>query len=176
MDVLAETMTITCDRAKKVDFSSVYYEAGQQILVPYNSTITGPQDLGGKRVCAINGSTSLSNLVGPSMPRHMQLWGVANQTDCLVMLQQGQVDAISTDNAILVGLEAQDPNTKLVGPTFSSEPYGMAISKAHPDFTRFVNGVLALVEADGTWTQIYDQTLAPFTHAPAPAPPPATYR
>ena len=143
VDIVAETMTINCEREKSVDFSTVYYQAGQQILVPSDSSITGPQDLGGKRVCATQGSTSLQNLVATSMPRHIRLWAVPDETDCLVMLQQGQVDAISTDDAILVGLEAQDPNTKIVGATFSSEPYGMAISKTHPDFTSFVNGVLA---------------------------------
>ena len=64
-------------------------------------------------------------------------------TDCLVLLQQGQVAAISTDDSILAGLAAQDPWTKIVGPRFSSEPYGLAISKQHPDFVRFVNAVLA---------------------------------
>jgi polar amino acid transport system substrate-binding protein len=175
VDIVAETMTINCEREQSVDFSTVYYEAGQKILVPDNSTITGPQDLGGKRVCAANGSTSLQNLRVPGMP-HMQLWGVNDETDCLVMLQQGQVDAISTDDAILIGLAAQDPNVKIVGSPFSSEPYGMAISKAHPDFTSFVNGVLAQVRADGTWAQIYDTYLMPFTHTPAPAPPVASYR
>jgi len=175
VDIVAETMTITCEREKSVDFSTVYYEAGQRILVPVNSTITGPQDLGGKRVCATKGSTSLQNLVAGDMPRHIQLWGVNDETDCLVMLQQGQVDAISTDDAILLGLAAQDPNTKVVGPTFSSEPYGMAISKAHPDFTSFVNGVLAQVRNDGVWTQIYGETLAPYTGT-TPPPPAASYR
>ena len=155
VDIVAETMTINCEREKSVDFSTVYYEAGQQILVPDNSTITGPQDLGGKRVCAARGRPRC-RIVRARLP-HMQLWGVDNETDCLVMLQQGQVDAISTDDAILIGLAAQDPNVKIVGATFSSEPYGMAISKAHPDFTSFVNGVLAQVQADGTWTQIYDE-------------------
>jgi polar amino acid transport system substrate-binding protein len=176
VDIVAETMTINCEREKSVDFSTVYYQAGQQILVPSDSSITGPQDLGGKRVCATKGSTSLQNLVAPSMPRHIRLWEVPDETDCLVMLQQGQVDAISTDDAILVGLEAQDPNTKIVGTTFSSEPYGMAISKAHPDFTSFVNGVLAQVRANGTWTQTYNEWLAEPTHMAAPPPPPATYR
>ena len=175
VDIVAETMTINCAREKDVDFSTVYYEAGQEILVPNNSTITGPQDLGGKRVCAANGSTSLQNLVAPGMPKHMQLWGVNNETDCLVMLQQGQVDAISTDDAILLGLAAQDPNVKVLAPTFTDEPYGMAISKAHPDFTSFVNGVLAAVRADGTWAQIYDTYLMPYTKTTA-SPPPATYR
>ena len=177
VDVVAETMTINCAREKLVNFSTVYYEAGQKILVPAGSTITGPQDLGGKRVCAPAGSTSLENLVAPGMPRHIQLWAANDTTDCLVMLQQGQFDAISTDDAILIGLAAQDPNTKIVGtPAFSSEPYGMAMSKSHPDFTSFVNGVLAEVRANGTWAQIYDSYLQPFIGGPAPAPPAATYR
>ena len=187
VDIVAETMTITCDREKDVDFSTVYYLAGQAILVPNNSTITGPQDLGGKRVCAAKTSTSLQNLVALDMPKHIQLWGVNNNTDCLVMLQQGQVDAISTDDTILQGMAAQDPNMKVLTPTFSvtggrviegesSEPYGMAISKAHPEFTSFVNGVLAEVRANETWAQIYDKWLEKYTGTPAPTPPPASYR
>jgi polar amino acid transport system substrate-binding protein len=176
VDLLAETMTMTCDREKKVDFSTVYYEASQRILVPDNSAITGTADLGGKRVCGPAGSTSIQNLVAPGMPSHIEIWAVNDMTDCLVMLQQHQVDAISTDDAILVGLRAQDPNTEMVGTPFSSEPYGMAISKAHPDFTSFVNGVLAQVRADGTWTQIYDTWLQPYVGGTAPVPPPASYR
>jgi polar amino acid transport system substrate-binding protein len=175
VDVLAETMTINCARENSIDFSTVYYEAGQKILVPTNSTINGPQDLGGKRVCAPALSTSLQNLVKPGMPR-MQLWAANDTTDCLVMLQQGQVDAISTDDAILLGLAAQDPNTRITQQAFSSEPYGMAISKSHPDFTSFVNGVLAQVRANGTWTQIYNHYLQPAIGGPAPAPPTPTYR
>jgi polar amino acid transport system substrate-binding protein len=174
VDILAETMTITCAREKMVAFSTVYYEAGQQILVPTNSNINSSNDLNGKRVCAPNGSTSLQNLA--NLRERIQLWAVANETDCLVMLEQGQVDAISTDDVILQGLRAQDPNTKLVGNTFTSEPYGMAINKAHPDFTSFVNGVLAQVRADGTWKSIYDSNLSASTGIPAPSPPPATYR
>jgi polar amino acid transport system substrate-binding protein len=174
VDILAETMTITCAREKLVDFSSVYYEAGQRILVPTNSDVTGTQDLSGKRVCATNGSTSLQHLA--NLREHIKLWAVDNETDCLVMLEQGQVDAISTDDTILQGLRAQDPNTKLVGQTFSSEPYGMAVSKAYPDFTRFVNGVLAQVRVDGTWTSIYNSNIVAATGIAAPPIPPAKYR
>ena len=176
VDIVAETMTITCDRAKNVDFSTVYYEAGQKILVPENSSITGPQDLAGKRVCGPAGSTSIQNLVAKGMPPHIKIWAVNDMTGCLVMLQQHQVDAISTDDAILVGLRAQDPNTKIVGAAFSSEPYGLAISKAHPDFTSFVNGVLAQVRSDGTWASIYNTWLLPQVGGTTPAPPAASYR
>jgi polar amino acid transport system substrate-binding protein len=176
VDILAETMTINCKREKSVDFSSVYFEAHQGILVPDTSTITGPKDLGGKRVCAPVASTSLQNLVAPGRPRHIQIWAVNNETDCLVMLQQHQVDAISTDNAILYGLAAQDPTTEVLRSTFSYEPYGMAISKKHTDFTSFVNGVLAQVSTDGTWMQIYDQYLLAHVPGPAPTPPTVSYR
>jgi polar amino acid transport system substrate-binding protein len=179
VDLLAETMTINCERetgAEGVDFSTVYYLAGQKILVPTNSTITGPQDLGGKPVCAPSGSTSLENLVAKGMPRNIRFWAVNDITDCLVMLQQGQVDAISTDDAILLGLQAQDPNTKIVGTAFSSEPYGMAISKSHTPFTSFVNGVLEQVRADGVWTTLYDTYLQPHIGGVAPPPPTPSYR
>ena len=180
VDIVAETMTINCarehDGADAVDFSTVYYEAGQEILVPTNSMITGPGDLAGRRVCATDGSTSLQNLVALRLSPPPVLWAVPNDTDCLVMMQQGAVDAISTDNVILQGLQAQDPNTRLVGPAFTSEPYGMAVSKSHPEFTAFVNGVLAAERSDGTWAATYDRWLAPYSSGPTPAPPPATYR
>jgi len=159
-----------------VDFSTVYYQAGQEILVPSNSTVTGPGELAGKRVCATDGSTSLDNLAALHLDPPPVLWAVPNDTDCLVMLQQDQVDAVSTDNVILQGLEAQDPNTTIIGPAFTEEPYGMAISKAHPEFTAFVNGVLAAERTDGIWATIYARWLGPFTTGPTPAPPVATYR
>jgi polar amino acid transport system substrate-binding protein len=163
-------MTMNCQREQDIDFSTVYFQAGQEILVPSDSSINGDFALNGKRVCATKGSTSLQNLV--MVAPQAILWEVPNETDCLVMLQQGQVDAVSTDNAILQGLAAQDPNTKIVGPPFTQEPYGMAISKAHPEFTAFVNGVLAQERADGTWASIYAKWLGPNP----PAPPVATYK
>ena len=93
-------------------------------------------------------------------------------SDCLVQLQQGNVAAISTDDSILAGLAAQDLWTKIVGPRFSNEPYGLAISKQHPDFVRFVNAVLQRMRTDGQWAANYAHWVG--THVPAP--PPAHYR
>lgn len=181
VDVVAETMTITCPREQSVDFSTEYYDAGQELLVPKNSGIASERDLAGKRVCASQGSTSLTNLANLNqtlgLEPSLQLWEVPNQTDCLVMLQQGQVDAISTDDTILEGLAAQDPQTELVtGVRISDEPYGMAISKQNPDFTRFVNAVLAQERANGTWAAIWNHWLSAPLHRSAPTPPAALYR
>jgi polar amino acid transport system substrate-binding protein len=175
VDLVAETMTITCQREQTVDFSTEYYDASQRVLVPNGSPITSLATLAGQRVCAAAGSTSLGHLAW-AVPT-VKLVSVANQPDCLVMLQQGQIDAISTDDTILQGLAAQDPNVHLVpGVRLSDEPYGMAISKAHPDFTRFVNAVLAQERADGTWTAIWSRWVGPVVHTKPPAPPPVYYR
>jgi polar amino acid transport system substrate-binding protein len=170
VDIVAETMTINCKRLLQTDFSTVYFEAGQQVLVLKNSRVKSLADLGGKKVCATAGSTSIANI--KAAPSHPIPVAVTNFTDCLVLLQQGDVAAISTDNSILDGLKAQDPWTKIVGPVFTSEPYGLAISQQHPDFVRFVNAVLQQLRTDGQWTADYRHWVG----TPVPAPPPARYK
>jgi polar amino acid transport system substrate-binding protein len=172
VDLVADAMTITCQRRRQVDFSTVYYDAGQKILVPTNSRARRVEDLAGKPVCATLGSTSLDALehVVPA-PR---AYTVAQRTDCLVALQQGLVDAVTSDDAILLGFQAQDPYTKIVGPRFADEPYGMAVSKAHPDFVRFVNGFLTQMRADGEWRADYSRWLGKLT-GKVPPPPAAHY-
>ena len=169
VDIVADAMTINCARAKQVAFTTVYYDAGQRILVPSNSRVRGIRDLAGRRVCAVVSSTSIENirrLAPKAIPHPVPL-----RTDCLVALQEGKVDAISTDDAILAGLKAQDPFTTVVGSPLAPQPYGLAISKQHPDFVRFVNAVLAAERADGGWAASY----AHWVGTPVPNPPTAHY-
>ncbi len=167
VDIVAHTMTISCDRLKKVDFSSVYFVAHQRVLVLKNSPTQSLAGLRGQKVCATEESDSLARIsAAKAVPVAVPGW-----TDCLVLLQQGDVAAISTDDSILEGLKAQDPWTKLVGPPLTNEPYGLAISKQHPDFVRFVNAVLQQLRTDGQWKASYAQWLSP----PGPAPPRAQY-
>jgi polar amino acid transport system substrate-binding protein len=171
VDLVADAVTITCDRRQQVDFSTVYYEAGQRVLVPSGSRAHSLDDLARKRVCATADSVPLELIA--HYRSHPVPYPAESATDCLVALQEGEVDAISTDDSILLGFRAQDPNTKIVGPRLADAPYGIAISKAHPEFVRFVNGVLARMRADGTWARIYRRWLGRV--GPTPSPPPARY-
>jgi polar amino acid transport system substrate-binding protein len=172
VDVVADAMTVNCARKQQVDFSTIYYNAGQKILVPSNSPARSVADLGGKKICATRGSTSIATLATLS-PRPVP-YPVDQRTDCLVALQEGLVSAITSDDALLLGLKAQDPDTKIVGPVFAPDPYGMAISKSHPEFVRFVNGVLAQMRKDGRWRAIYARWLGPYAKS-IPTPPTAAY-
>jgi polar amino acid transport system substrate-binding protein len=173
VDLVADAVSITCTRKQQVDFSTVYYDAGQKVLVPSNSTARSIADLAGRRVCATTGSTTYTHLA----PYNVIRVGVPQRTDCLVKLQLGQVDAISADDAILLGFARQDPYTNIVGPRFSDEPYGIAIANSHPEFVRFVNGVLDQMRRDGTWARIYAKWLCkdgrPGAGCPPPPPPPS---
>jgi polar amino acid transport system substrate-binding protein len=175
VDIVADTMTINCARDQLVNFSSVYFDAGQRVLVRTGSPIKSSADLGGKRTCAAAGSTSIANVLDVTKTHASApaiSVAVTDWTDCLVALQSGTVDAVSTDDTILAGLAAQDPYTTMVGAKFTDEPYGMAINLSHPDFVRFVNGVLDRMRGDGEWAAIWNRWLGP----PAPPPPPAAYR
>jgi polar amino acid transport system substrate-binding protein len=168
VDIVAHTMTITCDRLKQVDFSSVYFDAHQRVLIPDNSAATGGlADLGGKKVCATEGSDSVTTI--QDYPTHPEVVEEPYWTDCLVLLQQDEVAAVSTDDSILYGLRAQDPFTKVVGPELTEEPYGLGMSKQHPDFVRFVNAVLAREESDGAWEKSYQHWVSP-VYAKPPTP------
>jgi polar amino acid transport system substrate-binding protein len=162
VDIVAHTMTITCQRLTQVDFSSVYFDAHERVLIPDNSTATGGlADLGGQKVCATTGSDSVATIENYPVRPKITAVQVPFWTDCLVLLQQDQVAAVSTDDAILYGLAAQDPFTKVVGPNLEDEPYGLAMSKQHPDFVRFVNAVLAQEESDGAWEASYKHWVSP---------------
>lgn len=172
VDIVADAFTITCYRLQHVAFSSVYFRAAQRLLVPKTSTVRGVADLRQKRVCATVGGTAAANI--PTIAPGAIPVLVPQRTDCLVALQQGTVDAIWSDDAILSGFAAQDPYTKIVGPRLTDEPYGMAIGRQHPEFVRFVNAVLERLRADGTWAAIDRRWLG--GAAPSAALPPPRYR
>ncbi|MET7302255.1 transporter substrate-binding domain-containing protein [Embleya sp. NPDC005575] len=158
VDVVVDTMTITCDRKLQVAFSSDYYTDGQRVLVRTDSGVRSLADLRGKRVCTVRATTSIVFL--RDHPAGVLPYAVENWTDCLVALQQGEVDAVSTTSALLRGLQAQDSDTDVVGPALSDEPHGMAFPLAHQDFVRFANGLLERMKRDGSWQRLYDAWLA----------------
>ena len=175
VDIVVDAITITCYRRTQVDFSAVYYDAEQKLLVPAGSRVKTIGALAHKRVCASAGSTPIQ--VMDAMPPHSRPFpvGQTQAIDCLVDMQQGSVDGISTDSSILLGFKAQDPSTNIVGSSLGDVPYGMAIKKTHADFVSFVNGVLANLEHDGTWQRLYAKWLPPAQFGPVQPPPRPEY-
>jgi polar amino acid transport system substrate-binding protein len=171
VDIVVKTMSITCERRKLVNFSTVYLTANQRILTARDSVITQASDLSGRRVCVTRGTTSLRRLrqIAPAPI----IVSVVNWADCLLALQQRQVDAVSTDDSILAGLVSQDPYLHIVGPNMGQEPYGIGVPLNNPGLVRFVNGTLERIGRDGTWNTLYRKWLTVL--GPAPSPPAPRY-
>ena len=171
VDIVVKTMSITCSRRELVNFSTVYLVANQRLLVPRDSAIHQASDLSGKRVCVARGTTSLKRV--RSITPTPIIVSVVNWADCLVALQQRQVDAVSTDDSILAGLMSQDPYLHIVGPSMHEEPYGIGINLTNTSLVRFVNGTLERIRRDGTWNTLYRKWLTVL--GPAPLPPTPRY-
>jgi polar amino acid transport system substrate-binding protein len=170
--MVIRTMTMTCERWRQVAFSTEYLSSGQRLLVREGSGIRGLPDLGGRKVCASNGSSSIPNIQrAPSRPVAVS---APLLVDCLVLLQQHQVDAISSIDTLLATLAAQDHNTRIVGDRITDDPAGIAMPSGSDDLVRFVNAVLDGMRRDGTWAASYARWFG--NTGSAPRPPAPRYR
>ena len=156
IDAIIATMTITDERKKQVDFSNVYFDAGQSLLVAKDSPIQGIEDLNANTtVLVVKGSTSAIN-IRKAAPE-AKILELENYAEAFTALQSGQGDAMTTDNAILLGMASENPNYHLVGGTFTNEPYGIAIDKGQEPFLKAVNQALKEMHEDGTYDEIYQK-------------------
>ena len=155
IDAIIATMTITEERKKEVDFSDVYFLAGQSLLVKNDSSINGIKDLQGKKVVTAKGSTSAKN-IRASAP-DAEILEFENYAEAFTALKAGQGDALTTDNALLYGMAKQDPNYRVTEETFTEEPYGIAISKGDAEFVKTVNDLLKEMKENGEYDKIYEK-------------------
>jgi glutamate transport system substrate-binding protein len=160
VDIVVATYTINDTRKQVVDFAGPYYVAGQDIMVKSdNTTIKGVEDLNGKKVCSVQGSTSIKNVQEKAPQADLSIT-FDTYSKCADALADGRVEAVTTDNIILLGL-IKDRGTqyKLVGNTFTEEPYGIGLKKGDDDFRDFLNDVLEEIYKSGEWKEAFDKTV-----------------
>ena len=158
VDMIVATYTINDKRKKEVDFAGPYYEAGQALMVNKdNNTITKPEDVKGKNVCSVTGSTPASTIVEKY---GAVLVPAATYSACLEPLRNKQVEAITTDNVILAGFVAKEPDAfKLASEeTFTKEPYGFGLKKDDTAFRMWINDQLEAFDKDGSYKKAWEDT------------------
>ncbi len=161
-DLILSTMTINAERAEEIDFSEPYFVATGRILVKKDdSSINGVGDLAGKKVCTALGSTYEETLKKQAPKATRKL--VDGYSECLELIQNGAVDAVSTDDVILTGMIIQDDSLKLVGEPLTTEPYGAGIKKGDKAFQDFVSEVVAKYKSDGRWKTSYQKWIGKYT-------------
>src|SRR5688572_14349352 len=167
-DLILSTMTINEERTQQIEFSDPYFIARGRVLVPADSDITGVADLAGKNVCTALGSTYEANLKKQAPEAKLKL--VDSYSECLELIQNGAVDAVSTDDVILTGMIIQDDTLKLVGDPLTNEPYGAGIKKGNADMVTLVNETFQELKDNGTWDKLYEEWIGKYTGEPGEAP------
>ena len=160
-DLILSTMTITGERDQEIDFSEPYFVARGRILVAGDSDIRGLADLAGNSVCTALGSTYEDTLREEAPDAELRL--VDSYSECLELLQNGAVDAISTDDVILTGMIIQDDTLQLVGDQLTTEPYGAGIADGDREFKRFVDEAIQEFKDDGRWAESYQKWVGQYT-------------
>ncbi|WP_084040355.1 glutamate ABC transporter substrate-binding protein [Demequina sp. NBRC 110053] len=157
VDIVVATYTINDERKERISFAGPYYNAGQALMVlADNEDITSPDDLAGKNVCSVEGSTPAQNIADNYPEAELSLF--AAYTDCLEPLRNGQVDVVTTDNVILAGYVAEDDAFKVAGEPFTEEPYGIGLEREDTEFRNWINDVLEEIFEDGRWLEAWNET------------------
>ena len=158
VDLVIATYTINDKRKQVVDFAGPYYEAGQALMVlKDNDTIKKPEDVKGKKVCSVTGSTPAATIVDKY---GAELSPAGTYSACLEPLRNKQVEAITTDNVILAGFVDKEPDVfKLASDeTFTKEPYGIGLKKGDTEFRNWINDQLEAFDKDGSYKKAWEAT------------------
>jgi glutamate transport system substrate-binding protein len=170
VDLVLASYSITPERRAVVGQAGPYYVTGQQLLVREEDkdSITTPEDAKGKKVCSVTGSTSLERMEDEYGAEPVPF---DTYSECVDQLLNGTVDAVTTDGAILLGYEAENPDElQVVGEPFSEERYGVGYSKDSPEMCQFIVDTLQEAYDDGTWADAFESTLGE-SGAETPEPP-----
>lgn len=157
IDYYVGTYSITDERKTEVDFAGPYFVTGQGLLVAADSDIASVDDLSADTtVCSATGSTPIQNIREnyPDVPTQE----FDGYSQCVEALISGQVDAVTTDEAILIGYASQDPdNLKVVGEVFSEERYGIGLPLGDDALREHINTLLT--DGGEIWQAIFDKNL-----------------
>ncbi|MBM7776376.1 glutamate transport system substrate-binding protein [Actinokineospora baliensis] len=160
VDLVVATYTINDKRKERISFAGPYYEAGQDLMVKKdNNDITGPDALksSGAKVCSVTGSTPAETIKKYVDESNIVLFDVYSK--CADALKNNQVQAVTTDNVILLGLvDKSGGEYKLVGKPFTTEPYGIGIKKGDTKFCQFINDTLKAASGDGSYEKAWKDT------------------
>jgi polar amino acid transport system substrate-binding protein len=164
VDILAANLGYTKERAQQIDYSSSYFVSLQKIIVTKESKITSFEQLGGKKVTALKGTTSeqgVRRLIPTAETVTFQ-----DTSAAFLALVQGKVDGFCASELILVKLKKQaeksEPLEIIAKPLFV-EPWGLGLRKGEPAFKEAVNKALSAVDASGEADTIFNKWFGPST-------------
>ena len=162
IDLECGSTTNTLTRQEQVDFSHMTFVDGGSFLVKTASKIASFQDLGGKKIGVIPGTTT-EKVLREALQKALvsaQITPVTDHRGGLAALEGGAIDVYASDRVILLGLAvtAQDPGQFSIAEQYLSyEPYGLMLRRGDAPFRLAVNRALSHLYRSGEIMQIYSR-------------------
>lgn len=167
IDLIAATMTNTSARARQIDFSHTYFLTGQKVLVRRDAGIGSAAELKRKRVSSVRGSTSEQNI--RRAVNGVRVISFNDYPNAFLALAQGKVQAMTTDEIILLSLRNKSPTPDdyvLLDDLIAPEPYGLGIRKGEEAFVVEVNRILVKLEKSGEAAKLFAKWFGPKSEIP----------
>ncbi|HWS52189.1 MAG TPA: glutamate ABC transporter substrate-binding protein [Microbacterium sp.] len=157
IDYYVGTYSINDKRKEQIDFAGPYFITGQGLLVAADAEeAEALEDFNGKTVCSATGSTPIQNIKAnfPEITtKEYDLYSA-----CVEDLLNGTVDAVTTDQAILIGYAAQYPDElKVTGGLFTEERYGVGLTKGDDALRAHINELFT--DGGDIWQAIFEANL-----------------
>ncbi|TDC66069.1 glutamate ABC transporter substrate-binding protein [Streptomyces hainanensis] len=172
VDFIAATYSITPEREEQVSFAGPYLLAHQDLLMRVGETVSSPDEINELTLCSVAGSTSAQNVQNDFAP-DAQLLEMGTYSECLTGLENGTVDALTTDDSILAGYASQEANQgkfELAGLELSNENYGVGIPKDDTELQQQINDALTSMVESGAWDQAVEDNFGPAGYEAEAAP------
>jgi glutamate/aspartate transport system substrate-binding protein len=168
VDIICESSTHTLGRSRQISFLNTTFLTGSKLLVRKNSGIKRIEDLNGKTLVALLGTTNEKAAQAEIDSKHIKLKGdiikVKDHSQAMLNLEQGRADAYVSDDVVLFGLASASKNPaewEVVGPYFSYDPYGMMIPRNNDDWRLVGNTTITSLIQSGEMEAIYKKWFMP---------------
>ncbi|OOF65450.1 lysine/arginine/ornithine ABC transporter substrate-binding protein [Rodentibacter sp. Ppn85] len=155
-DVVMSAIDITPSREKQLLFSDPYYDSSASYVA-----LKGKGNLAtAKNIGVQNGSTFQQYTVAET-PQYLPK-SYVNLQDAILDLQNGRIDIVLSDTALLADIIVKEPNIEFVGEKITNEKYfgrgvGIALNKSNKTLQERLNQGLKAIKEKGEYQKIYDK-------------------
>ncbi|MCE1180345.1 MAG: glutamate ABC transporter substrate-binding protein [Micrococcales bacterium] len=171
VDYIVATYSMNDKRKAVIDFAGPYFVAGQDVLVKSDSTIASPEQMKGKKMCSVKGSTSATTFA-EKFPG-VQLQQYDTYSKCAEAVSTGAIDAMTTDDTILAGYASQSQykgKLKVLGKPFSEENYGIGMKQGNKELCTKITAAVTKMISSGEWQKAVEKNLGPAGYKTPTAP------
>lgn len=165
-NVECSSTTITTGRMKQIEFLTPIFITGTKLMVRKGSGITKIEDLEGKTLLSLAGTTNekAAQAEIARLKLNVKMVKVKDHPQALLNLEQGRADAYTSNDVVLYGIRTMAKNPadyEVVGPFYSYDPFSIMIPKNDSDFRALGLRVISKLYTSGEIFPLYKKWFEP---------------